>query len=139
MNIAIAIFSYASFQVLAGYGARRVSDLAFLVIGSTSLFIFTLVAWLIQTQQGKKLGELDTKGMIFVTLANLAITIFSLYLSRSFQDYPSSFVIPIVFGGAILLSTIVAFILNSYTPTSYEVLSILMISGGLILLGTQSK
>ncbi len=135
----IAAVAYAASQVLGGYGARKMSDLWFLVTGVVSVVIWSIFLFTYQRLQNQPLGELTPLGFLYVFLSNAGIAVFILSIGRSFKEFDASFVIPFVFGLAILLATITGYILSRNIPTVSEIISILLISGGLILYAVNSK
>jgi hypothetical protein len=138
-NIIYAAFFYAIFQVLAGYAAPRLSDTWFVILGTLSAVFFTLVFTSTQIFSSNGLGKITWSGALFIFFANAAITMFTLFLGRSFQQLDAKSVIPLVFGIALFTSTSVSFILNKTIPSYTQIVSLILISGGLLLLGFQTK
>ncbi len=139
VNVLYAAIFYALFQILATFAAPRLSDQWFLVLGTLSMVVCTTLIAGSQLLLGNELGKITVPGAIFIILANASIAVFTIFLGRAFQNVSPGTVTPFVFGGAILMSTIVSFAINRTMPTGTQILSLLMISGGLVLLGTQSK
>lgn len=139
LNIVLASSFYALFQVLAAYAAQKLSDMWFVIGGTISVAAFTILVVGLRILNGTHLGKLTPVGLLLIFIANGGVTLFSLFLSRSFQQFDAKLVIPLVFGGAIFVSTIVDAILHRSLPSTAQMVSLLLISGGLVLLGVQGK
>ena len=139
LNIIIAALSYALFQVLASYAAQKIGNLWFLILGSFAAFFFAVLVGGWQMMQGVQLGKLNTAGIVLTLVANVGVALYLLFLGRSFQQVDPKIVIPLVFGGAILLSTLAVFILGRAMPTTAQMSSLVLIGGGLVLLGVTSR
>lgn len=138
-NVFLAAIFYASFQVIAGYAASKLSDLWFLIVSSVSVLVVSGVIVAIQLMSGQKLGTYTNYGLLLTFFANCGIGLFTLFLGRAFQQVNPGLVIPTVFGTAILLSTVIGFILSKTMPTFGQIVSLVLISSGLLLLGMQNK
>ena len=132
-NIIIATLGYAFFQVLSGFGAKKISDIWFLISGAISIVFFTFLITSYYKLKQPDIGEFNFSGFMFVFLANAGVAVFTLYLGRSFQEYSATFVIPLLFGAAIALSTIVGFIISARIPTFPELSALTLVVGGLIM------
>ncbi len=138
-NVAFAAIFYATFQTLAGYAAQKLSDIWFLVLGTVSIVTFTIIIVSYQLFTGNSMGKITPTGAILIFLANGGITMFSLFLGRSFQQLDPKLVTPLVFGGALFISTIVGFVLSKTVPSIAQIVSLGLICGGLVMLGLQGK
>jgi hypothetical protein len=138
-NIIYAGLFYALFQILASYAAPRLSDIWFVILGTVSAAFFTLLLASTHLFSSNGLGKITWTGALFIFFANAAITMFTLFLGRSFQQVDAKSVIPLVFGIALFVSTALSFVMNKTIPSYTQVVSLLLISGGLLLLGFQTK
>jgi hypothetical protein len=138
-NVIFAAFFYSLFQIFAGFAAPKLSEMWFIIAGTISMIFFTVFLVIFQFSMGNTLGKTSPSGLIFIFLANGAITIFTLFLGRSFQQLDSKIVIPLIFGGAILISSCIGFIVSRTIPTLTQTLSLLLISSGLFIFGITSK
>ena len=138
-HLIYASILYAIFQLTASLAAPRISELWFLIISGISVPIFTFIIVAYKIHQGSPLGHTSTTGIVFLTLSSFAIALYNLFLSRSFQSISAEIAIPTIFGIAILLSTITTYIINKQLPSTTQLISLLLISGGLVLLGSHPK
>jgi drug/metabolite transporter (DMT)-like permease len=136
--IIITAILYAGFQILAAYAAKRVSSTFFLVAGTASTVIFTSIISLFSLSELRAIGSTDGKSIILLLAANACITFFALFLAKSFQVMDARLVIPLVFGIAILVSTAISMALQGHRPTPYEIISLVLVSGGLIMFALQT-
>ena len=139
LTIVLAAVMYATYQILASYGAQRMSDIWFVIFGGLSQIVALGLIAGVQLLTGQKFGSFNTSGIIFVFFANVGVALYVLFLGRSFQQFDAKLVIPVVVGGAILLSTIATYALHRSIPSLAQVLSLALISGGLMLLGLTSR
>lgn len=139
VNILIASFFYAIFQICASYASQKISNVLFVVVGTASMVLWTFFVVIFQLKNPQMIGELNYTGILLTIISNGAITIFTLFLAKSFQQSAPELVIPMVFGTAILISTICSFFLRHTFPSSQQLLSLMLISFGLILLAFFSR
>jgi hypothetical protein len=137
--IVLAACSYALFQVLAAYAAQKLSDAWFVIGGTVAVVLITGIIGASKLMHDGGLGKYTTSGLVLLFFANLGVTTFAWLLGKSFQQYDAKFVIPVVFGGAILLSTVATAIISRSVPTMAQVAGLLLVSSGLVVLGMQGK
>lgn len=135
INIALASLFYAIFQVLIGIAAPRLNDVWLLSLGAVFVTFTSIPLAYYQILQGQDMNTPNWLGVSFLFAANIAITGYTLFIGRSFRTAPPELVIPLVFGSAILMSTLVSLIINKTVPSIPQVIGLSMTTLGLFVLG----
>lgn len=137
--VIIGAICYGVFQVLAGFAAAKMSDWWFLLIGNSTVLLFTLLIVGQHLTAGGSMGSFTRSGLVLATASSVFIAIYVLTLGRAFQTVPAGTVIPLLFGLAILLSTIASWVFAKHVPTGLEIVGLVLVSGGLLALGLGAK
>ncbi len=104
--VALILFctlSYSLFEIFAGLAGGKVDNWLAAVLYNGIGTVIPIIIYFISKSKGKT----TTSGIIFAGLAGIAILLFSVILARIFnQGGNLSYVIPVVYGGAIVLSSL---------------------------------
>jgi uncharacterized membrane protein len=102
LTIICALF-YAGFAVFANLAGDRVNSWLATTLYNAIGTVVPLVIYLASAAKGKT----TSRGILFASLAGVCIMLFSVLLARVFAKGGNlGFVIPVVYGGAILLSSL---------------------------------
>ena len=101
--ILICTLFYALFEIFAGLAGGKVDEWLAAVLYNGIGTIVPLVVYFISKGRSRS----TTSGIVFAALAGVGILLFSVVLARIFNRGGNlAYVIPVVYGGAIVLSSI---------------------------------
>jgi uncharacterized membrane protein len=131
LYIILASVFYTSAIILGTVASRSANtNLVTTVINIVSVFIpIAVVAPILS----KKL-LIDSKfGILMAFLTGIAIALFTMALTKSYSENKVAIVAPIVFGGAIFLSTILSYLFFKEKITPFQGAGLLFLGIGLLL------
>lgn len=136
MNIWILMFisavGYAGFQFFSAKAGGRLDYLLSAIVINVVAVIIPLTLLLNGIFQKNAVVTTQKSGLIYAGLAGISIAIFAIAFQKIFQQGGSlSFVSPLIFGGAIALSTILSLLILKESINIYHILGILFILGGI--------
>ena len=126
--LALCTLCYAAFEVFAGLAGNRVNSwLAAVLYNGIGTFV-PLIIYLSLSHKGKT----TVKGIVFAGLAGVAIMLFSLGLARVFaRGGELNYVIPVIYGGAIVLSSLYGIFILKEKSGILQSLGLLLVVGGI--------
>jgi uncharacterized membrane protein len=130
--IIIAAVAYAGAIVAFGRGPQFVNTNLF---GSVVNFLGALVPlslFVLAMSAQKSLGSEPRKGLIYALLGGLAIAVFTIALTKIFSTGQNvSFVTPLVYGGAVLIASLVGIFVFKEQPNLFAVMGLVLIVVGI--------
>ena len=129
LTVICALF-YAMFEVFAGLAGGKVNQWLAAVLYNGIGTVIPLIIYLASTV---KQGKTTIKGIIYAGLAGVAIMLFSVLLARIFNKGGNlAFVIPAIYGIAIILSSIFGWIFLKEKVSGLQVAGIALMTVGVI-------
>lgn len=108
--IACSIASYTGYALFFSRAAGRIDPFLSAGIVNTIGAVFPLAVYFFMKSRDSSLSVPMPGGIVFSALAGLCIAMFGIFLMKSFEAGASSYVIPMVYGGTIMLSTLAAWL-----------------------------
>ena len=132
LYIFLAMIFYTIALLLIAIASRNInSNLVSAVVNIVSIIIPVGIVLPIMS---RKLVETSKYGIFIAVLAGIAIAIFGLALSKSYSTDKVAIITPIVFGGAIFLSSIASFFIFKEKATNIQSLGLLLLGAGLLVI-----
>ncbi len=125
----LCALSYAAFEIFASLTGNKINSWL-----AAALFngIGTVVPLIVYFSLSSK-GKTSITGFVFASLAGIAIMTFSVLLARIFSlGGTLSFVIPVIYGGAIVLSSLFGWLVLKDKVSSLQALGIGLIAIGVV-------
>lgn len=133
--IFLATIFYSAFQLFVSRTAGKIDATLPGVIGNTVAVLIPLgVFFYLQFIKRAELLTTTKSGVTFSILAGVAVAIYGIFLVKAFERAETAVVIPIVFGGSILLSTLISWIFFKETASTQSVIGTLLVVGGILLI-----
>ncbi|MEK7170812.1 MAG: hypothetical protein AAB774_00710 [Patescibacteria group bacterium] len=133
--IVLATLFYSGFQLFVSRTAGKIDATLPGVIGNFVAVVIPLGVFLyLRFVKRAELFPTTTSGVIFSVLAGVAVAIYGIFLVKAFERADTAFVIPLVFGGSILLSTLISWVVFKEHASTQSVLGTLLIVSGIILI-----
>lgn len=118
---------YALFEIFAGLAGGKVDNWLAAILYNGIGTVIPLLAYLISKSKGKTTAG----GIVFAGLAGVAILLFSVVLARIFNRGGNlAYVIPIVYGGAIVLSSLFGWLCLKEKVTGLQALGLVFVVAG---------
>lgn len=125
--ILLCTLFYALFEIFAGLAGGKVNDWLAAVLYNSIGSVVPLVVYVISRHKGKS----TVSGMLFAGLAGVAILLFSVVLARIFNRGGNlTYIIPVVYGGAIVLSSLFGWLILKDKVTGLQALGLVFIVVG---------
>jgi len=118
LYLILAIFLFTTLSLLSAAASRRTdSNLVTLIVN-----IFSVLAPLIILAPAitKRSLSIDKPSIIMTIVAGLAVGFFAMTVNRSFTFNKVGIVIPVVFGGTILLTSVLSYFIFKETLRGFE-------------------
>jgi bacterial/archaeal transporter family protein len=123
MMLLCALF-YAGFEIFAGLAGGKINNWLAVVFYNGIGTIIPLIVYFAVTNKGRT----TSKGVIFAGLAGVSIMIFSVLLANVFNRGGNlSYVIPVIYGVAILLSSLYGLILLKDKVSALEIIGLILV------------
>lgn len=124
--ILICSLFYAGFEILASLAGGRINDWLAAVLYNGIGTVIPLVVYFLTAK-----GKTTWKGIAFASLAGVAIMLFSVLLAHIFNRHGNlSYVIPVIYGVAIVISSLYGILVAKDKTTTLELLGILLVIVG---------
>lgn len=128
--IFLAMICYATALLLIAVASRNAnSSLVSLIVNTVSVIIPLGVVLPIFNS---KLLHSSKYGIILAVLAGVAIAIFGLAIAKSYSSDKVAIITPLVFGGAIFISSIASFFFLKEKVTPFQTIGLILLGAGLL-------
>ena len=130
MIIICALF-YAAFEIFAGLAGGKVNSWLAAALYNGIGTVIPLIVYFATTAKGKT----TLKGVILASLAGISIMLFSVLLANIFNKGGNlSYVIPTIYGTAILISSLYGLFILKDKVTALEVVGLVLVVFGVTLI-----
>lgn len=134
--VVAAVVFYAVFIIALSRSAGKLDDALGATIFSSLSAVMPLFVYLAsRASRPKEILPTTKNGLIFIVVAGISVALFNLLILRIFQKGSLGYVMPIVYGGAILLSSVAGWLWFSAAINTLQVVGILLVVAGIILVG----
>jgi drug/metabolite transporter (DMT)-like permease len=134
--LALAVVLYTVFNVLISRAAGRVEDsLSVFIYNGLGALLPLVVFAVFKFSSAKELLPTTKAGVVYSLLAGVSIGLFALILMKIFQQGSLGYVMPIVFGGAILLSSVAGWLWFNASINTMQVAGLVLVVTGIVLVG----
>lgn len=135
--IILATITYALYEIFAAKAGGRIESSLSAVIVNGLGALLPLLAFGLARAAHKTAEATQQSGIVFSILAGIAIAAFSVVFVKIFaQGGDMSYVIPIIYGGAIILSTIAGIALYKESVSPLQLAGIGVIAAGVAMVVT---
>ncbi|HEY1835550.1 MAG TPA: hypothetical protein VGG13_01890 [Candidatus Saccharimonadales bacterium] len=126
----VAATVYAGFAIFARLAGDNVNSWLASILYNGIGTVVPLVVYLALNAKGKT----SMRGVVFASLAGVCIMLFSVLLARIFTRGGNlGYVIPTVYGGAILLSTIYGWLFLKDKVGGLQLVGLVLLTAGIVL------
>lgn len=127
--ILFCTFFYALFEIFAALAGGKVDNWLAAILYNGIGTVIPIVVYLISKAKGKT----TTSGIVFAGLAGVAILLFSVILARIFNRGGNlAYVIPVVYGGAIILSSLYGWLCLKEKVNGLQALGLVFVVIGIV-------
>jgi uncharacterized membrane protein len=130
--LVIALLLYTAAILIGAIASRNANTN--IVSAVTNLISVVIPVIIIIPVMSKKTFVSQKYGILMAVLGGLVISLFVLALNKSFTQNKIGIVAPVVFGGAILLSTVLSSFIFKEKISSIEGAGLVLMLGGLMVL-----
>lgn len=130
--ILLAAVLYALFQVFVSRTAGKIDATLPGVIGNIVAVIVPLTIFIyLKFIKRAELFPTTTTGVVYSLLAGVAVALYGIALVKSFERADTALVIPVVFGGAIAVSTLISWVFFKEQVTLLQLVGIVLVVAGI--------
>jgi drug/metabolite transporter (DMT)-like permease len=129
--IFVALLFYTAAILLGAYASRRTDSTLVTTITNALAMIIPLATFGFLAAQ-QRIGTITKAGVLAAVACGIAIAIFAMALNKSFTTDKVAIVTPVVFGGAIILSTIFGFVLFKEKISPFQGIGLVLMTAGLV-------
>ena len=134
--IAAAVLFYAIFIIALSRSAGKLDDALGATLFSVISAILPLFMYLAaKASKPKEMVPTTKHGILMIVLAGVAVGVFNLLVLKIFQKGSLGYVMPLVYGGAILLSSLAGWLWFSAAINTWQVVGILLVVAGILTVG----
>ncbi len=127
--IIIATILYSVFAILLNRAAGRIDATVGTVVYLCASGVAALAIWLVQGF-GKKTPT-TSSGLAYSVLAGVTVAVFSILLLKVFARSPVSYVMPIIYGGVVVLTALAGWLLFKERISGIQAAGLLLIVFGI--------
>jgi uncharacterized membrane protein len=134
--LALAVIFYAIFIIFVSRSAGRLDDglSGFIYNGLGALVPLAIFAGM-KLSNAKGMLPTTKNGVLYAVIAGVAIGLFTIVVMRIFQKGSLGYVMPIVYGGAIALSSVAGWLWLNASINALQVTGLLLVVIGIVLVG----
>lgn len=131
--IIFATISYTLFDIFASKAGNGIdANLSAIIFNTLGAFIPLLVYMYLKFAKGAKLITTSTSGIIYSVLAGISIALFSILLIKIFERGGLAYVIPLIYGGSIVLASLAGWLIFKESVSMLQMIGIAIIIIGII-------
>lgn len=125
----LAILLFTTLSLLSAAASRRTnSNLVTLIVNTFSVLMPLII---LAPAFIKKSLTIDKPALIMTIIAGLCVGLFAMTVNKSFTLNKVGIVIPVVFGGTIMLTAVLSYFIFKETLKGFELAGLLLILAGL--------
>lgn len=134
--MALAVVCYTIFITFVSRAAGRVDDgLGGFIYNGLGAIVPLAIFAAMKIGHSKNILPTTKNGVVYSLIAGVAIGLFTLVMMRIFQKGSLGYVMPVVYGGAVLLSTVAGWLFFDGKINTLQVAGLLLVVTGIILVG----
>ena len=131
--IIFATISYTLFDIFASKAGNGIdANLSAIIFNTLGAFIPLLVYMYLKFPKGAKHITTSTSGIIYSVLAGISIALFSILLIKIFERGGLAYVIPLIYGGSIVLASLAGWLIFKESVSMLQMIGIAIIIIGII-------
>lgn len=132
----LAVVLYAIFITFVSRAGGKIDDgLGGFIFNGIGALVPIAVFLAMKASHAKGMLPTTKNGVLYSVLAGVAIGLFTLVVMKIFQKGSLGYVMPIIYGGAILLSSIAGWLWFSASINTLQVVGLLLVVAGIVLVG----
>lgn len=132
--IILATIFYTFFEIFTSRAGNRIdANLSAIIFNGLGAFIPIITYISLKFVKGTKLIAATTSGIIYSILAGVAIAVFSILLIKIFEKGGLAYVIPLIYGGSIVLASLTGWLIFKESISGLQTIGILIIITGIAL------
>jgi small multidrug resistance pump len=134
--LALAVISYVVFITAVSRAAGRIDDgLSGFIYNGLGALVPLLIFAGMKIADAKGMLPNTKSGIMYSVVAGIALGIFTMLLMRIFQKGSLGYVMPIIYGSAILLSSVAGWMWFNASINALQVAGMALVVIGIILVG----
>ncbi len=132
--IIFAIISYTLYGVFASRASGKIDvNLSTVIFNGLGAILPLIVFTFYKISKGEKLIDTTNSGIIYSVLAGVSIAVFGVLLMKIFEKGGLSYVMPLVYGGTIILTSLIGWLLFKENISGIQLFGIAFIIVGITL------
>jgi uncharacterized membrane protein len=132
----LAVILYAIFITFVSRAGGKIDDgLGGFIFNGIGAVVPLVVFVAMRASHAKGMLPTSKNGVLYSVIAGVAIGLFTLVVMKIFQKGSLGYVMPIIYGGAVVLSSLAGWFLLSATVNALQVAGILLVVAGIVLVG----
>jgi transporter family protein len=133
--IALATISYALFDIFASRAGNAIdANLSSVIFNGLGMFLPLVLYIFYKSVQGTQLIATTTSGIVYSLLAGVSIAAFSVLLIKIFEQGDLAYVVPLIYGGAIVLTALVGWAVYQESISWLQAFGILVVVVGVAII-----
>ena len=133
--IVIATIFYALFDIFASRAGNAIDpNLSSVIFNGLGMVIPLVLFVLYKSVWGTQLVATTTSGLVYSVLAGISIAVFSVLLIKIFEQGGLAYVVPLIYGGTIVLTALVGWAFYQESVSWLQAVGILVIVVGITII-----
>ena len=133
--IIFATIFYTLFEIFTSRAGNRIdASLSPIIFNGLGAIVQLLNYVCLKFIKGAKLITATTSGIIYSVLAGVAIALFSILLIKIFEKGGLAYVIPLIYGGSIVLASLAGWLIFKESISGLQTVGILIVVVGITLI-----
>jgi len=132
--IALATLFYTLFDIFASQAGNKIdsnlSAVIFNGLGTIPLVLYIFYKY----SKDSKIIPASSEGIFHSTAAGISIAIFSVLLIKIFEKGGLSYIVPLIYGGTVVLAALAGIAIFKEQANTYGVLGIILVAAGIGLI-----
>jgi uncharacterized membrane protein len=132
--ILLATVCYALFDIFAYRAGNNIdANLSSVIFNGLGMILPLILYVFYKSIQGTQLIATTTSGIIYSILAGVSIAAFSVLLIKIFEQGGLAYVVPLIYGGVIVLTALVGWTIYNESVSWLQAIGIFIIMIGIVL------
>jgi|WetSurMetagenome_2_1015567.scaffolds.fasta_scaffold250654_1 uncharacterized membrane protein len=132
--IIIATIAYTLFDIFSSRASNNIdANLSSFIFNGLGAIIPIFIYGFYKLSSGEKTITTNNSGILYSVLAGLAITVFSVFLIKIFEKGGLAYVVPLIFGGTIVLASLAGWLIFKESVSGLQITGILITIIGIAL------
>ncbi len=133
--IVLAIVLYTLFDIFVAQAGNKIdSNLSAVIFNGLGALIPLVVYGFYKFSKGAKLMATTGSGMFYSVMAGVAIAVFSVLLIKIFEKGGLAYVVPLIYGGTIVLASLTGWLIFKEAVSAMQILGVVIVTVGIAII-----